>query len=551
MKKIHLLILSILLPCCLLAQNNLSVEEWRSDLQFLQESIHQDYPFLFRKITMEEFDAAVEQLNADIPALVPHQIITRMVSLVASFGYGHTYLPLYSKATNFHQIPINLYQFEDGLFIEGVHKKYQKSLGARVLEVEGVPVKAALEKIRPVVSAENEQYFKAQSGYYLTRPEILHTQDIMPVFKPNITLTLEKDGQQFKQTFQSERDLKFDTQYGLTKASDNLLSARKQDETPLYLRNLDRIYYYDYLPEEKAVYIRHSQIEDDPKESIPAFYERVFDFVAKNEVEKLILDVRLNGGGNNYKNKPIVQGIIRSEKINQVGKFMVIIGRRTFSACQNLINELDNYTDAIFVGEPSSENINFYGDVRTLVLPNSKIPVRLSFAWWQDKPQWENADWMAPHVAVTTSFEEYQNNEDPVLKAALNFEGEGFILDPMAHFTELYMANKAEELRTSVIEMVNDPRYQFFDFEGQLDGAGHRVINFGDLKGAYFIFEMNTQLFPESTNAWNSFAYIHRKMQQPTKAIEYYKKVLALDSKGAMGEEAKKIIKEIEAERDD
>ena len=42
----------------------------------------------------------------------------------------------------------------------------------------------------------------------------------------------------------------------------------------------------------------------------------------------------------------------------------VIIGRRTFSACQNLVNELDNYTNAIFIGEPTAENINFYGDTR-------------------------------------------------------------------------------------------------------------------------------------------------------------------------------------------
>ena len=58
------------------------------------------------------------------------------------------------------------------------------------------------------------------------------------------------------------------------------------------------------------------------------------------------------------------------------------------------------------------------------------------------------------------------------------------------------MAGKVAELQQSAAKMVKDPRYQFFDFEGQFNDAAYRVINFGNLEGAYFIFQMNTQLFP-------------------------------------------------------
>lgn len=170
----------------------------------------------------------------------------------------------------------------------------------------------------------------------------------------------------------------------------------------------------------------------------------------------MVLDVRLNGGGNNYKNKPIVTGIIESKKINKIGKFIVILGRRTFSACQNLVNELDNYTNVIFIGEPTSENINFYGDNNRVELPNSKIPAYLSFAWWQDKPQWENDDWLAPHIAVDMRFEEYRTNQDPVLDTALAFSDDNFITDPMRYMTNLYMAGKMEQLATDTKRMIND-----------------------------------------------------------------------------------------------
>ena len=70
------------------------------------------------------------------------------------------------------------------------------------------------------------------------------------------------------------------------------------------------------------------------------------------------------------------------------GKLFVLIGRRTFSAAQNLTNELDNYLPVIFVGEPTGENINFMGDNRPVTLPRSGLTFYLSWAWWQDKPQW-------------------------------------------------------------------------------------------------------------------------------------------------------------------
>ena len=62
------------------------------------------------------------------------------------------------------------------------------------------------------------------------------------------------------------------------------LDARDNTETPLWLKNLERIYYFEYLPEHKTIYVRHSQIQDDPEENIPDFYTRLFDFIQNNDV---------------------------------------------------------------------------------------------------------------------------------------------------------------------------------------------------------------------------------------------------------------------------
>ncbi|MCB0577838.1 MAG: hypothetical protein KDD10_00825, partial [Phaeodactylibacter sp.] len=385
MKNLTLLLFACLSISTTYTQTTLTAKDWQEDLRFLQQTVHQDYPFLFKKTTAEAFDAAVEKLYAEIPKLQEHEILAGLSRIVSSFQYGHTVLGFRHSPVPYHKLPVNLYWFSDGIYVEGAHKDYEQALGAKVLKVEGKPVEEALAAIRPVVPAENDQFFKAYGLSYLAIPELLHAQGVADELKNAITLTLEKDGKVFDQTIAAVDAKGHDapTEYGFTKPENGWLATRDQSATPHYLKNLDKIYYYEYLPEHKTVYVRHSQIQDDPSEAIPAFYERVFDFIEKNDVERLVLDVRLNGGGNNYKNKPIVTGIIRTEKINQVGKLFVIIGRRTFSACQNLVNELDNYTNAIFVGEPTAENINFYGDNNPVKLPNSKTTAYLSFAWWQ------------------------------------------------------------------------------------------------------------------------------------------------------------------------
>ena len=284
---------------------------------------------------------------------------------------------------------------------------------------------------------------------------------------------------------------------------------------------------------------------NDLTETMADFYTRVFDFVENNEVEKFILDLRFNGGGNNFLNKPIITGIIEQQKINQVGKFMVIIGRQTFSACQNLVNELSNYTNVIFVGEGTAENLNFYGDTHRVALPNTQIPVYLSYAWWQDKPQSQNAEGTSPHVPVIMSFEEYVNNEDPVLDAALSFSGDNFKADPMGHIVRLFSEGKMDQLRTDVISMVQDPRYGFFDFKGEFLKAGRSLLG-RDNVAAISIFEMTAQIYPQSAKVWNALGDGYSEVGDVAKAKGFFEKVLSLQPDKELEKHVKDRLKALE-----
>ncbi len=547
--KATISLLCILLLLQTSGQSVLTAEQWQEDLRILRETVHSDYQDLFVKTTPEIFNEEVEKLSNQIPNLEDHEIAIGMMKIISLFKYGHTDVGTRGSVVTLRHLPLNLYHFSDGMYVQGTNKDHEKALGARVIAIENTPIEKALELVYPVVPAENDQYFKAFGINYLRIPEVLHAIGITENLKDEIVFQLEKDGKPFTQKFKvlpaEERP---PVKYSLIRQEGDWLDIRDQDETPHYLKNLDRKFHWEYLEDKKAVYVRQSSVFHEDDLTIADFYEEVFEFIDKNEVQKLVIDVRLNGGGNNYNNKSVIRGIVRSKKIDQVGKFFVIIGRRTFSACQNLVNEFSNYTNAIFVGEPTAENINFFGDNRQVELPNSKLTAYLSFAWWQDKPVWENGPWLAPHLAVEMSFDEYRTNQDPVLQTALDFQmgEEGFVLDPMQYLTQLFETGQIDKVQSEATRLVNNPTYKFFDFEGQFNRTGYNLMGDNRMKEAVFVLQMNAQLFPESANCWDSLAEAHLKSGDKEKAIELYNKAIELDPDGPTAKNAREMLKSIE-----
>jgi len=528
------------------AQENLTPKQWQDDLKYLQSTVHKDFPFLFKKVSAKVFDDSVAKLHQEISLLEPHEVPVAFSRIVSLFEYGHTQIP-FSTVAKSGVLPLNLYHFNDGVYIEGVTKKYQNTLGARVVAIEGVPVEKALELIRPVVPVENESYFKAYGIRFLTVPDVLHAQKVISKRSDNITLSLEKEGKIVKHTFEkiALKDLSRD--YNLTIPNTQWLSVRNQDKTPLYLKKLnEKFYFFEYLPDNKTLYVRQSSVFNDKDESLKDFYKRLFAFIDTNAVDKLIYDVRLNGGGNNYNNMPLIKGLMARPDINKKGHLFYIIGRNTFSACQNLTNEITRYTEAILVGEPTSENVNFYGDNRKVTLPNSKINAYLSFAWWQDVPQWENKEASLPYIAADMSFNQYRTNEDPVLDVALNYSDNDFVINPMDHLTNLFIAGEFDTLKKDAAKIVKDTRYKYYNFNEEFTKTANHLLRNGQTEGGLFILQLITELNPKSTSALYALAGALDNSNSVDKAIAAYQKIIDMAPNSDLSKASKNRIKALQ-----
>ena len=90
------------------------------------------------------------------------------------------------------------------------------------------------------------------------------------------------------------------------------------------------------------------------------FSNRIERAARPASVKGLVLDVRLNGGGDNNKYAPLLA--LLNEPAMKRKKLYVLIGRATFSAAANFVADVEQYTKATFVGEPTGGGVKFYSD---------------------------------------------------------------------------------------------------------------------------------------------------------------------------------------------
>ena len=515
--------------------SSLTSEQWKSDVTFLYDQMAKKHKDLYHSTSKPEFDAVFAALEAKIPTLSAEQIEVEIAKLVAKVGDGHTAMDLTAPFGMFGlqgrlAFPVELYFFSDGLFVRSADPEYSSIVGGRVLRIGPRTVEEATKAALELVSRDNEMDATGRVHRIFMIPELMLGLGLS-TSADEAQFTIEKDGRQSVVTIRAKL---YQGKNGWVDA------APSKDRRPLWLSHPDDYYWYQYIPESRMLYVQYNAVANKPDETVAAFFARVFSTADQSAVDRFVLDMRGNGGGNNSLNKPILLGIIRHTALDQKGKVFAIVGRETFSAAMNLANQLERFTNVTFIGEPTGGKPNSFGDNTPIETPNSKLKVFVSTLWWQDQDPRDTRPWIAPQIAADLSSTDYFEGRDPALAEILSYATRESIEDVLRKDLDHRDWAKAHQ---DVLEYMADRRNRYKSVENTLNRLGYELMRRPDFDAAIRTFQLEVEAYPQSFNAYDSLGEAYMKSGDTNHALENYKKSLELNPRNLGAAEA---IKKLE-----
>jgi hypothetical protein len=182
-----------------------------------------------------------------------------------------------------------------------------------------------LEKVKPLLSAENDYEFHANGQVFLQMPEVLHYLGVIDSPESLEIEVQKEDNSTAKITLPALTNKEYFS-------GARWISTRPNGvPTPLYDGNYQDNYWYKFLEESKTLYFYYGWTNNQKgKPTLKDFFKEMFEEFDKSGAKKLVIDLRKNSGGNYQKTLPLIEEIKKRPELNQKGKIYVVTSRHTF-----------------------------------------------------------------------------------------------------------------------------------------------------------------------------------------------------------------------------
>lgn len=506
------------------APPTLTAEQWRQDLRTVQHEIETRHPNPYNHTSKAKLDAAFADLDRRIPSLSRNQIIVSMMRIVAMVGDGHTRIdPRKDQDFQFASLPLKLYDFDDGVFIRAADPHWAKLVGWRVDAIGGVPIAEAMRRAGELVSADTDMGKRQLAPLYLDMPEMLQALGLSDSHQ-GATLTLSRGKERQTVTIAAaEVNPKWppDTDISLITPKGWVDACR--GPAPLYLQNPLDYHRLIELREQKTLYAQLNWVSNIDGDTLSAYSQRILKRATETNPRAVVLDLRLDQGGNGNLATSLVNALIKAE--DEDTRLFVLTGRGTFSASQFVLNDLDRLTHAIFIGEPASSKPSSYGDAFMTELPNSKIDVRTSIYWWQEGQNFDPYTWI--DVAAPLKFADYAACRDPALEAALAYAPPTPLEDT---FYEAARTGGLAGARKFVTAYLTAPAHRYAHVQLLLPRAAEMVFVKGHKPEAVLVSQAVAEALPKTVDSWVVLAYVALKNNDKPTAQHAAEQAIVLDA---------------------
>lgn len=389
MKKALYLIL--LIAQAVFAQDKqLSPDQFIEDLNQFKRELPEKHKNLFAKISQADFNRKVLAIELKAPTLTNESFEIELYKLIKEIGDEHTRIePVYKKV-----LPLKVDFFKEGIYVTHTSAAYSYLLSKKLDGINDSSISAVIKQFEEIIKTDNFSYFDVYFQQLVNKPAVLKGLNVM---KEDASATFILDGKpQIISTLKKE-DFHAD-------ATVQTLKNSKTDN-------------YWYQPTDDFLYFNYQSCFEQTDKPFEAFNEDLWQFLEKNKPKKIVIDLRNNSGGNSAILNPFLDKL-KSSYLNEKGRLFVLIGKSTFSsALMNAVNLKRNF-NAILLGQPTSGNVNHYGETRGFQLLNTRLIVGYSTRYWEIWKGYEGA--LKPDVKIEYSIYNFNKGIDEALEYIKN-----------------------------------------------------------------------------------------------------------------------------------
>ena len=282
-------------------------------------------------------------------------------------------------------------------------------LGLRIVAINDTPIATVIDSLSTLFTIDNQAIVKS----------------IVPETVMSLQ-ALEHFG------FADSRQVKLMLSDGKTQVvkpihPDNAFVNFRPDSLAFATANRKVLFTSRYFPEDRIYYMLYNKCHSrelaaergdaEAAQKLPsfeAFTRKAFETLNDKPVDKLIFDMRYNGGGNSSQGTEFVERLAQALKQHPQVAVYVVLGRDTFSSA--ILNAMDfkQLTNAVFVGEETAGKPNHFGEVRSFQLPSSKVLVNYSTKYF--KRSEKEIETIEPDMSIEMSFADFKKGVDPVFE---------------------------------------------------------------------------------------------------------------------------------------
>ncbi len=384
MKRYIILILAALLSAGVLlaamkasAQDALTVSQARAaDIAVFREQIMaRDRAFV--PDARAEAETRLTALESQADTFSQAYFELELARIVALADNGHTATFAGPRSRRYNRVDVRLAPFGDAFYVLRATSENADLLGARLISIDGYPA-ADVRDVGRSLAGGVPSWRDRQVNYFLESPEQMHALGVIANADAATYL--------------------FETQTG-ARVERRLAGAPANPDRPR--ANAERWFYPEPMPEERgqwraalaersapwslrepgvpfrwrmaeeigAMVIELRQNSDAERRPIATFLAEVTRELNARKPRNVVLDMRMNGGGDLNTTRNFVQSLPRLVP----GRVFVLTSPWTFSAAISSAGYLEQAAPArvTIVGEPVGDRLKFFAEGQPFELPHS------------------------------------------------------------------------------------------------------------------------------------------------------------------------------------